>query len=150
SDWKYVVLIREPHHFDPESWPKRDILTVYLLFAFTWFYARRFLDRPTGVFLQFFGLSLAGVFSLGLLCRVAERFELVKFFPFRLFPLLIPLIFLLCLAHAFQHGALSRMGGHLLALGCLGLLCLHNPIGSFIDQARGNAQAWVEGRDDLD
>lgn len=164
--WKFVVLVQAPQHFDPWSWPLRERLLVFVLLGFNIIHAvRRWEQRPLR-FLLFFQLALALFFVLGLWWRWQESYYLLRYFPFRLFPVFVLLSFLLqvmmVLHEQIQHAnppqnlpisedthpqrVLSRLA---IFLGLVGLMSLGNPVAQFVDFLNQTRQLWRPKQDDL-
>ena len=91
---KYFELVKFPHHFDPFAWSKTAILLVFILLIFCC--AAHFqlkIAKPPKFLLAF--LTLLGIFfATGILLRVFEQYELMKYTPTRVFAVFIPLFFL--------------------------------------------------------
>ena len=147
EDWKFMVLFRSPNTLDPLSWPKRDILNAYILLLFNWLHFRTDSQNQTFRFLISFQLLLAFFFSLGLLARLTEAYIFLRLMPFRLFPVFTLLLFFFHLMNAYHHYTPVKRSSLLAAVGFLALLTFNNPLGSFVDQARGNRLSWTQEQD---
>lgn len=145
DDWKYMALVRFPYHWDPLSWPKREILLTYMLFLFSWFHSRQCRQNEAIRFLTLFQGFLCLFFTAGILLRVAEQYEWLKFMPMRLFPVFSLLLFFFHLMHAYRHSPSVRLGSGAVLVGFLSLLGLKNPLGEFVDGARFNYLTWTQG-----
>ncbi len=147
--WEFVCTVQANQHLDPWSWPLRERIVVYILFAFNLLHFRTFRERQGLRFLFFFQVALALFFTLGLWWRSIEAYHLVRYFPFRLFPLFVLLCFFLQLMMAFhlraQH-SLSTLGS---LLGVLSLMCMSNPISQFVDDVNQTRIHWKTKSDGL-
>jgi hypothetical protein len=148
EQWKYFVLTLQSHHLDPSSWALRDILLVYILFAFNWFCFRQNKDDFTQRFLIAFQFFLCLVFSLGIVLRYTENYELLKLYPFRLFPIFIPLFFFLNVMKVYHYSSIRPAAG-IVVLGFLALLSFGNPLGAIVDTSKVNYMFWTQKEDDL-
>jgi hypothetical protein len=148
EDWKYFALTLQGYHLDPSSWVLRDILFVYILLAFNWFCFRKNKEDLAQRFLISFQFFLCLFFSLGMVVRYTENYELLKFYPFRLFPLLVPLLFFLNLMKVYHHSVI-KPGVGVVMLGFLALLSFGNPLGAIVDSGRMNYMFWTQKEDDL-
>lgn len=130
SDWEFLSLVQMPHHFDPFSWPLKSMAAVYLLFlGCAWHAHRNWRDRDIRL-LFLFQAGTALAFTAGICLRYAENYALLKFMPFRLFPLLTPLFFCFAMGHAYLH-ATRRPGRAFLAAAFLAaFLVVGNPLTS--------------------
>ncbi|MEW6003086.1 MAG: hypothetical protein AB1638_10625 [Nitrospirota bacterium] len=149
EDWKFMSLIVMRSHLDPFSWVKRNILSLYILLMFNWLHFRQNRNNHALRFLISFQVFICIFFSLGLIFRYAEEYEILRFFPFRLFPLFVPLFFFFHLMSAYYHRSLIEQKRELFAIGLIALLALSNPIGGFVDQVRENYKEWTVEDDDL-
>lgn len=150
EDWKFLSLVRSPHHMDPFSWPLRDVLLVYLLCAFNWFVAR--LNRADGnlSFFAYFQAMLAVFFSLGLTLRWTENFQLLKFIPFRLLSVFVTLFFFLHVMRLLLSWRQEQTTHKaLMAVALVGLMSLTNPFAAFADQVRQSWGLWHPEKDDI-
>jgi hypothetical protein len=141
---KFLALVAAPFHLDPASFPKRDVFLLLVLFSFNWLYFRSTPDNKSLRFLNYFLLFL-GLFSLmGVVARLTGHYRFLFYFPFRLFPVFVPLFFFFCLMGVCHHRSLSRREGRwLLTLGILALLCLPSAIGQLMDQTKRHYGYWV-------
>lgn len=148
ADWKMVALVAMPFHFDPFSWPKHDIAALYLMFAFNAFHAARFPENRAFRLIVLFQAGTGLIFTLGLLLRYTESYGILKYMPFRLFPVMVLLFFFLALIHAFLHLRERLPGKAMAAAGLAALLYLGNPFEKALDRARMTKKLWVEEKDD--
>ena len=133
--WQLLALIRMPGHLDPLSFLRREILTTYLLLSLVWFHARQHPDDHALQFSRWFLTGLGLLFTAGLVARLGGWYELLQVFPFRMFPLLAPLLFLLQVVRAFRDLLAGwRPSSPVVAFGLLGLMSLQHPLGRLMDQ----------------
>ena len=149
EDWKYLVLDRFPYHLDPLSWPKREILLGYMLFLFSWLHARQCRQSEAIRFLILFQGFLCVFFTAGILLRLGEQYQWLKFMPMRLFPEFCLLLFFFHLMHAYRYAESVRLGTGAVLIAFLALLGLKNPLGEFVDGARFNYLLWTQEETDL-
>lgn len=149
GDWKYLALVRFPYHFDPFSWPKRDILLTYILFVFSWLHSRQCRQNEAIRFLTLFQGFLCVFFTAGILLRVGEQYQWLKFMPMRLFPEFCLLLFVFHLMHAYRHAESVRLGTGAVLVGFLALLGLKSPLSELVDGARFNYLLWTQEDTDL-
>jgi hypothetical protein len=143
---KFLALVAAPFHLDPLSFPKRDVFLLLILFCFNWLYFRSSPNDKTLRFLNYFLLFL-GLFSLmGVVARLTGNYRFLFYFPFRLFPMFVPLFFFFCLMSVCYHRSLTRVGGGwLLGVGILALLCLPGgAVGQLIDQTKRHYGYWAQ------
>jgi hypothetical protein len=121
------------------------VFLLLSLFAFSWLYLRSSPRNESFRFFKWF-LVFLGLFSaFGVMARVTEHYRLLFYFPFRLFPVLVPLFFFFSLMSACRHRALIRpAGGLLLAVGILALVSLPNGVGLLIDEAKRHYGYWTQ------
>lgn len=149
EDWKFSALGKFANRLDPSSWPKRDLLLVYLLFLFNWLHVKKNGDNEAMRLLISFQGFLCLFFSLGLLFRLAENYELLKFMPFGAFAVFSLLLFFFHLMNAYHHHSSIKLGSGAIAIAFAALLSLDNPFAAVVDQARINYVKWTEGETDL-
>ncbi len=147
EDWKFMALVNMPHHLDPFSWPIRNTVSVYILFLINaWHAYRNRRDRPLRL-LFLFQAGTALIFTVGIVLRYTESYGILKFMPFRLFPLLTPLFFFFAMSQAWWH-ARKRPSPRILAAAALaGVLVVGNPIKSTYDIVRENQGEWLRKED---
>lgn len=148
DDWKLLALVSMPQHFDPFSWNSRDMLTLYLMFLFNALHARLNRDHGAIRLLFLFQAGTAFFFTLGLALRYTESYDVLKYMPFRLFPVMAMLFFFMALAHAFLHLRGRIPGKAMAGAGLAALLGLENPFGTAVDDIRYTQWAWTRGKDD--
>jgi len=140
---KFLALVAAPFHLDPLYFPKRDVFVLFILMGFNWLYFRTESDSKALRFLNYFLTFLGLFFLMGVIARVTGQYQFLKYFPLRLFPVLVPLffflsLFALCRNHELSASAVRR----LIPVGILALLCLPNPVGRFIDEAAAHYRMW--------
>ena len=147
--WRFYVLVAQPDHLDPFSWVRRDLLLVYILFAFNWLHFRRVREDKTMKFFVSFQSFLCIFFSLGLFLRYTENYELLKFYPFRLFAVFVPLFFFFHLMNAYYCRESIKLGTSATALALLALLSFSNPLGQLVDHVHRTFSLWTKNEDDV-
>lgn len=136
---KYLALVAAPFHLDPLSFPKRDVFLLLILFCFNCVYYRSWINDKKLRFINCF-LIFLGVFALlGVVARVTEHYRFLFYFPFRLFPLLVPLFFFFNLLRASRERELGRAK---LVLGMCALLAFPGAVGQLIDQTKLHYWMW--------
>lgn len=98
ADWTLLALTRMPFHLDPLSWPGSRMIGLGFLLGFALLHAATLGGRGWRI-VAGFQVATALAFAAGIAIRVAGPVEWLQLFPFRLFPLLTPLLVLLALAH---------------------------------------------------
>jgi hypothetical protein len=146
--WKYMALVKMPFHLDPFSWPRRQLLVLYVLFLFNWLHYRRNRHQPAIHLLVLFQAAAGLFFSLGLLFRYTESYGALKLMPFRLFAVLVPLLFFFALSHAYVQAGQSKVGIIAALVGVLGLSGVGNVGAGLIDRVRTNVESWATPEDD--
>ena len=154
ADARFLATVLFPMHLDPRTWPARDHLTLWLLFAFNILHAYARKDDRALRFFAVFQSTLALAFVLGLIARRLEIWGFIRFMPFRLFPVFALLLFFFqvmraaheCLAAAHEKRPLFQA----MALSAfLALSALPNLPASGMDHARLNMATWTRSPDDL-
>lgn len=147
---RFLAQAKLAVHLDPWTWPRREILLYFTLFAFNAIQAWPARDDPRMRFLLAFEAALAAAFAAGLAGRAADGWRLLQLtMPFRMGPLVTLLFFGLHLMRAARR--LPELAARPLALGlcALSLLGLGNPLGRFADQLAQTRRAWLERPDDV-
>jgi hypothetical protein len=142
-----LSLVRVPHHVDPFAFGTRNILLGFLLLVFNTLSHRKGRENENIRFLIFFELCLGAVFCAGLIARVLEYHALLSLYPFRLFSLLIPLLFYLHIANYFINGESHQRLSSVTVLGILCLLSISSPIPQFVDQVKTTYKEWTSEPD---
>jgi len=92
GDASFMVHVHQFFHLDPFSFSPRSLAALLLMAAWLlWRWRRR--DDRARRFLFFLTIALAAGFSAGVVARAADANRFLLLFPFRLFPLLVPLFF---------------------------------------------------------
>lgn len=148
ADWEFIVLEQAPGLFDPFrfSISKMILLAAMLAFNF-WALARRkeFALR----FLLHFQIAAGLVFAAGIGFRFFGFYELLRFTPFRLFPLFTPLFFAWTVFLIFaeiESKKLKTIFAVFVSAAILGL----SPIQKTVDLAAENYRFHTRRADDLD
>jgi hypothetical protein len=147
--WKFIVLVQAPQHFDPWSWVKRDMFLLYAMFVFNGLHAWSCRDNRVLRFLFYFQIFLCCFFTMGLFWRWAEWFLLLRYFPFRLFPVWTFLLFLLQLMYLYHHQRHQNPGRLLVFTGFVCIMSLGNPFGHLSDKIIKTRRLWQAQDQDL-
>ena len=145
---RYFQLVKFPHHFDPFSWSRSEILLLGLLLAFcVVVHAQIKTVEPPKFLLTF--LSMLGVFfACGILARALNQYELMKYTPTRLFAVFMPLFFFYYLSSAYRHNFLRKPWQIAVLLPII-LLSFWNGIPKRgFEQAQANYQIWNQPPDE--
>jgi hypothetical protein len=94
EDWKLLALQRMAYHLDPLSWRVRYHVLLPMLLALVWLYVRSLGSPRPWRLVAWFLTAAFVVFLGGFACRLAGRYSWLGTFPFRIFPLFTPLVFL--------------------------------------------------------
>lgn len=146
---KYFQLVRLPHHFDPFSWAASAILLQFILLVFclaVYFQSKK--EKPLEFLTAF--LTILGVFfAVGILLRVFELYELMKYTPTRLFAVFIPLFFFFYLGKTFRENLLQKPLQMILLL-IITFFSIWNmlPLRAF-DQVRETFRVWNQQPDEM-
>jgi hypothetical protein len=126
--WRFVTFQALPRHFNVSDFSQKSFAALVLLLLLVWRAARA--ERGhAGLSVVFSLLAGLGVlFLLGIAAFEAERFAWLQVFPFRVFPLLLPLFGLLVAAR--QLTVARRGPGEFVtpALALLAVISLGNPL----------------------
>ncbi len=145
---KYFQLVKFPFHFDPFTWSRSEIFLLCLLTAFCiTIHAQIKTAKPSKFLFTF--LTILGVFfASGILLRIFDRFELLKYTPTRLFAVFIPLFFFYYLSEAYQENLLQKPLQIAVLLPII-LLSFWDgiPLRGF-EQAKATYQIWNQPPDD--
>lgn len=91
-DAAFLVRIQQSFHLDPYSFEPRRLLALLLMAGWLlWRWRRR--DGRAERFLFCLTVALAGGFAAGVAARALDADRFLLLFPFRLFPMLVPLFF---------------------------------------------------------
>ncbi|HEX7049658.1 MAG TPA: hypothetical protein VF188_05550 [Longimicrobiales bacterium] len=147
--WRFLTVVYMPHHLDPFSFVRRDVLVLLILLAFAGLCLLRYRTNRFFRFMMAFQGGLAAVFAFGVACRWLGRYTLLQITPFRVFPILAPLFFLFAwLAVLMRRG--ERPAWLLGLVGTLALLGLRDPVGAFRDHIQWRSAVPDPERQDLD
>lgn len=145
---KYFQLVKFPHHFDPFSWSRSAILLLCIMLIFCVIvHVQSKRAKPLDFLLTF--LTMLGVFFVfGIIFRVFNQYELMKYTSTRLFAVFIPLFFFLYLSKAYQQNLLQKPLQIALLLTII-LLMIWNrvPLTGF-GQAKSTCEIWNQSPDD--
>ena len=145
---RYFQLVKFPHHFDPFAWSKSEILLLGILLAFCiTVHAQLKTAKPPKFLLTF--LTILGVFFwFGILARVLNEYEVMKYTPTRLFAVFILLFFLFYLSKAYQQNLLRKPFQIAVLLPII-MLSFWNriPVRGF-NQAKATLEIWNQPPDD--
>jgi hypothetical protein len=149
DDWKHIVLVRAPAIFNPFGWSRASYAVLLLSAAFTiWIFIRREKEQKFKL-LQYFLIALGLFFLFGIFLRAAERYDLMRLMPMRLFPVFVPLFFLFTFARAWRERSFSAATAAIaIAIGFISLT-RHNPAVFAFDQVRDNYSTWKAKYDDV-
>ena len=145
---KYFQLVKFPHHFDPFSWSRSALLLLCIMLIFciiVHIQSKR--AKPLDFLLTF--LTMLGVFFVfGIIFRVFNQYELMKYTSTRLFVVFIPLFFFLYLSKAYHQNLLQKPLQIALLLTII-LLMIWNrvPLTGF-DQVKTTYEIWKQPGDD--
>ena len=92
EDWEYVALARFPFHFDPFEFPRRGMVLLVLVLAWSLIWGWVLRSDVRFRIVTWFQIGLATLFALGVLARLFEAWQALVYFPFRLLPLFAPLL----------------------------------------------------------
>lgn len=153
---EFIALNRVPHHVDPFSFGERGplLLVVMLAFNLLWSWQRR--DRYVPKMLGIFQSILAVVVIGGIVARLVGSYEILLLQPFRVLPVLVPILFLLIFfgeaivwwasRRAVGDPVKDRASVSLAAIGTLavlGVFVLWNPLVRLVGDARANLEEWT-------
>ena len=146
---KYFQLVKFPHHFDPFVWSRSEILLSGILMVFCIIVHVQIKQvKPPKFFLIF--LTILGVFFIsGILLRILNEYELMKYTPTRLFAVFIPLFFFYYLSKAYHQNLLQKPSQIALLLPII-ILSLWNrvPMNGF-NQALSTYVIWNQKPDEM-
>ncbi len=145
----FLVTIEMPFHLDPFTFGWGKIAVLYLMLLFNVLHARANPQNENLKFLARFASFTAAFFFLGILLRFAGKFTLVELFPFRVFAVMIMLLFFWHLAAAYRHRRKNPPSRPLIACGILVILALPSPIERLRTLAAYNWPRWNIRTDDF-
>ena len=146
---RYLVTVEMVFHLDPFVFGKGKIAVMFLMLLFNWLQFRSDRDNATLRFLVRLQLFAGGFFLLGILFRITKQFSLVQLFPFRVFAVLIMLMFFWHLAAAYEHRRKNPLKPMAIALGIFIFLCLPSPIARLQGLAADQLPKWRWQPDDF-
>jgi hypothetical protein len=151
ESWEFIARVVIPYHLDPFYFGNDRILLVQLfaILGFNIIHARLAGRNYAFRFLVGLQLSLASFFVLGFLARWLENYEILKFMPSRLFPVLVPLFFFLNLMNAVHHSQPIKHRATLVLLGLFALASFGNPIEILTRAVRSQYLVWTRPEDDV-
>jgi hypothetical protein len=145
---KYFQLVKFPHHFDPFSWSRSAIILLCILMVFCILVHTQIKTAKPSKFLLTFLTILSVFFVSGILLRVFNQYELMKYTSTRLFAVFIPLFFFYYLSKAYHQNLLQKPLQIAVLLPII-LLSLWNkiPMTGF-DQIKATYEIWNQQPDD--
>lgn len=153
--WEFVVEQAHPFHLDPFYFGVRNVLLLAVMFGFNLAWGRirprpRAIDGLLGP-LQIF---MAAPVIAGIVIYLAGRDELLKYYPFRVFPVLISLLFFFNLTDAWaQRRSLFSSPGRSRSIGILAIvvavttLVVWNPPKLYVSSVRLVYRDWTSTTD---
>lgn len=147
TDWAFLVHFGIPQHIDVSRFNRTSLIQAFVLAAFVGIELRRHRDHVADRALLGFMVVQFLVFLAGLTAFAAGAFGMLQYMPFRVYPMLIPLIFLWLLLRAFSDGSLCRTRPlpAALALGGL-LLWAPAPTTHLVESITDVREAWTDER----
>ena len=144
---KYFQLVKFPHHFDPFVWSRSAILLLCIMLVFCiLIHTQIKRSKPLDFLLAF--LSILGVFFVfGILLRVFNLYELMKYTPTRLFAVFIPLFFFYWLSRAYHQNLLQKPLQIALLLPIIFLMIWNKVPMKGFEQAKSTCEIWTESPD---
>jgi hypothetical protein len=149
AEAKFIVTIEMPFHLDPLVFGKDKIIVLYLMLLFNVLHYAANRDDEKLRFLIRFNLALGAFFALGILFRLTNQFSLVQLFPFRVFAVMVMLLFFWHLAAAYAHRKERPPSPILIGLGILTFLSLPSPVARLAGLARDQLPKWKLPQDDF-
>jgi hypothetical protein len=152
SIWRFVTESVLPFHFDPFYFGVPGLVLVFVMFAVNVVYAFRGPARSDTLrFLACWQCLLAVPTVGGLMAYALGRYELLKYFPFRVFPIMASLLFAFTLASAWESRRelwaargqpVARAMLCTMLVGLIGVLIVANPIKEEAFALRRNYREW--------
>lgn len=150
EDRAFLVIVRLPHHLDPFTFTKQDVLVLYLFLLFNVLHVRRHRPHAALQFLLAFEIALGVIYAAGFGFRYFDQYAMLKLMPFRLFSVLIPLLFFFHLAHAYQHWRTRPLGPLAVGVAFVSVASLGSFPVQVVDQVRANYRLWTAPADSAD
>lgn len=145
---KYFQLVKFPHHFDPFAWSRSAILLVCIMMFFCILIHTQIKRAKPLEFLLAFLTTLGIFFVFGILFRIFNLYELMKYTPTRLFAVFIPLFFFYYLSKAYHQNLLQKPLQIALLLPIIFLMLWNKvPLTGF-EQAKSTFEIWKQSPDD--
>ncbi len=146
---KIFQLVKLPLHFDPYSWSRSAIVLVCVMLVFCIVVHIQSKQSKVPNFLITFLAILGFYFVFGVLARVFELYEIMKYTPTRLFAVFIPLFFFLYLCKSFTQNLHKKPLPLLLLILIFSLsLWINLPARPF-SQISSTIDKWNQQPDDL-
>ncbi|HEX9756089.1 MAG TPA: DUF6798 domain-containing protein, partial [Gemmatimonadales bacterium] len=149
TEWEFQALARMRIHLDLLSFPHTGLLAVALAFGFTWVAQRSRRSDPSMRLLQGFLEGIAVVFLFGVVATLIGRYDWLSIYPFRVLPVVVPLLFFLTLLTRYADGELSPHRPGLALLALFTLLCMPNPPLRLRGRIERSLAAWRVRSSDL-
>jgi hypothetical protein len=126
--WRTQVVVVTPEHMNVASFGNSAVALGFVMLAFN--LAQCWAQRSNVRFRQlaWFQIGVALVTIGGLLAWAAGAFSLLKIYPFRVFPVLVPLFFLFHLSHAYATRTEQWPSRGAALLAFVSLLLFPNPL----------------------
>lgn len=145
---KYFQLVKFPFHFDPFAWSRSEILLLCFLMAFCILIHTQIKTAEPPEFLLAFLAILGVFFASGIVLRIFNQYELLKYTPTRLFVVFIPLFFFYYLSKAYHENLLQKPL-QIAVLSPIILLSLWDKIPlRGVEQAKSTFNIWRQPPDD--
>ncbi len=147
DDWRFIVTVHMPYHFDPFYFSGIGIAILAVMFVFNVVVLRNV--EGSLRFLRNCQLAIAAFFVLGALLRYFEIFAPLRLMPLRLFPIITPIFFLFSVFYFANH---ERKLVLRFAIGVLTVVLLYplHPIYQGIAQVRETRDVWRQAPNDLE
>lgn len=159
----FVALNRIPHHVDPLSFGERGPLILVLMLLFNLAFAWRTRALWSSSLLGLMQTLLAGVVVGGLAARALDQHWFLLLMPFRVLPVVVPLLFFLTVAGELLRDSIRDKATSLWAEGALGrtvlasglaallaVVVLWNPAVRWSDHLGENVEAWRSEEGDFE
>lgn len=149
EELRFQVLVRLPYHLDPLIWDRSLMLILVAMTVLLVTVGFTQPDRRVKQLLIALPVALLLMFCLGVLARLAGSWGFVLLMPFRLFPLLVPLLFLMLLVGGLRRDVPFPLRGWQVVLVIVSLVCLPNPLLRTVDRAWAQHTAWTKPADEI-